>query len=64
MRYRVMMSIGIEARDDREALEHALKLEGLLKESYVRMAVAGAGLRLVEGDGQPVVHRPQREIRR
>ena len=61
MRYRVMMSIGIEARDDREALEHALKLEGLLKESYVRMAVTGAGIQLSDGDGSPTVHRPQRE---
>jgi hypothetical protein len=56
-----MMSIGIEARDDREALAHALKLEELLKESYVRMAVTGAGIRLADGDGRPVVHQPQRE---
>jgi len=57
------MSIGIEARDDREATAHALKLEGLLKEAYVRMAVTGAGIRLTDGDGKPVVHRPQREPR-
>jgi hypothetical protein len=60
-RYRVMMSIGIEARDDREAREHALKLEKLLKESYVRMAVVSSGIPLTQGDGQPVVHQPQRE---
>lgn len=54
-----MMSIGIEARDDREARQHALKLEELLRSPLVRMAVEGEGVRM-DGDGQPIVHQPQR----
>lgn len=58
MKYRVYMSIDIEARDDRQAHEHALKLAGLLKSPLVRMAVQGEGLRLLD---EPIVYQPQRE---
>lgn len=58
MKYRVTMSIEIEARTDREAREDALKLKELLKSPFVRMAVEGQGIRL-SGDGSPVVHAPQ-----
>lgn len=61
MRYRIMMSMVVEARDDREAHEYAKKLSDLLKTPLVRMAVDGEGIRL-SGDGQPVVHQPQREF--
>jgi hypothetical protein len=59
VKYRVLLSIEVEARNDLEATEYAKKLRGLLKSPFVRMAVEGEGIRLV-GDGSPVVHRPQR----
>ena len=62
MRYRIMMSIAIEARSDKEAHEHAVKLGELLKSPLVKMAVEGDGIRLSSGDGRPVVHQPKREI--
>ena len=57
MKYRVTMSIAIEAANDRQAHEYAVKLSKLLKSPFVRMTVEGEGIRL-SGDGQPVVHRP------
>ena len=62
MRYRIMMSMEIEARDDRQAHERALKLQELLKSPMVRMAVAGDGIQL-SGDGQPIAYQPQRATR-
>lgn len=61
MRFRVYMSVAIEARDDREAYECAVKLLELLKSPLVKMAVENAGIRL-SSDGRPVVHQPQREF--
>jgi hypothetical protein len=61
VRYRIAMGITVEARNDREARECALKLAELLKGPLVKMAVAGEGIQL-SGDGRPVVHQPQREI--
>lgn len=55
-----MMSILVEARNDRDALEQAKKLEALLKGPLVKMGIEGEGVRL-SGDGNPVVHQPQRE---
>lgn len=60
MRYRIAMSIEVEARSDAEAYKFAEKLAGLLKSPMVRMAVDGEGIKLA-GDGHPVVHMPQRE---
>lgn len=60
MKYRVTMSIEVEAGDDRHAYEVAKKLDGLLKTPLVKMAVAGEGIRLSGGDGKPIVHQPQR----
>lgn len=59
MRYRVMMSVQVEARDDREAQAYALKLKALLKNPLVRMQLESEGIRLTNGD--PTVHAPQRE---
>lgn len=59
MKYRVLLSIEVEARDDREAYASATKLRELLKSPFVRMAVEGEGIQL-SGDGRPVVHQPQR----
>ena len=61
VRYRIMMSMVVEARDDREAHEYATKLAELLRTPLVRMAVDGEGIKL-SGDGRPVVHQPQREF--
>lgn len=61
MKYRVAMSISIEARNDREAHERAVKLLELLKSPLVKMAVQAEDIQL-SGDGQPMVHQPQREI--
>jgi hypothetical protein len=55
--YRVAMSISIEATDDRQAREYAMKLSKLLKSPFVRIAVEGEGIRLA-GDGRPVVYQP------
>jgi len=60
MRYRVTMSIEVEAASDRQAHEHAMKLQELLKSPIVRMGVEGAGVRLSGGDGRVVVYQPQR----
>jgi hypothetical protein len=59
MRYRIMMSIEVDAVDDRQAHEYATKFSDLLKTPMVRMAVGGEGIRL-SGDGSPIVHQPQR----
>lgn len=60
MRYRVVMSIAIEAQNDRQAHEHAMKLKKLLESPIVRLTVEGDGIQLSDGDGRPVVHQPQR----
>ena len=62
MRYRIMMSVAVEAGNDRQAHEHAKKLAELLKGPLVKMAVESEGIRLSGGDGRPVVHQPQREF--
>ncbi len=61
MKYRVTMSIEVDAINDAQAHRYAEKLVGLLKSPLVRMAVADAEIKLA-GDGNPVVHMPQREV--
>lgn len=61
MRYRITMSITVEAGGERQARDQAKKLKELLKGPLVKMAVMGEGIQL-SGDGSPVVHQPQREI--
>ncbi len=58
MRFRIIMTVTVDALDDREAHAHAVQLQELLREPLVRMAVAGKGISLV---ADPVVHQPQRE---
>jgi len=60
MRYRIAMSIEVNAGSDMEAYQYAEKLAALLKSPMGRMAVESEGIRLA-GDGHPVVHLPQRE---
>lgn len=57
VRYRVFVSIEIDARSDQEAYEHAMKLGELLKSPFVKMAAQGEG---VELSGEAVVHQPKR----
>lgn len=54
-----MLSIEVNAANDREAVANAVKMRELLKSPLVRMAVEGDGIKLA-GDGNPVVHHPQR----
>jgi hypothetical protein len=61
MRYRIAMSIEVDAMGDRQAREYAVKLVELLKSPLVRMAVESEGIRL-SGDGRPIVHEPQRAV--
>lgn len=60
MKYRIYLSVEVEARHDSEAYEQALKLEGMLKSPLVKMATAQEGIRLAEEDGRPIVHAPLR----
>jgi hypothetical protein len=57
-----MMSVEVEARDDREAYVFAKKFADLLKGPLVRMTVENEGIRLAGNDGHPIVHQPQREF--
>jgi hypothetical protein len=55
------MSIEIEARGEREAQANVLELKKLLEEPFVRLTIQSKGIRLVNGDGRPVVYAPKRE---
>lgn len=61
MKYRIPMHVVVEARSDQEAHEVAKKLDKLLKEPMVRMAIRDEGIALAYGDGRPVVYAPARE---
>lgn len=56
MRYRVFMSVAIEARSYPEAYKNAKQLAELLESPVVKMAIQSNGIQLCE-EG-PVVHRP------
>ena len=60
MKYKVLMHVMIDARDDRDALVQANKLGELLKHPMVRMSITSEGVRLADGDGKPLVYQPQR----
>lgn len=55
------MSVEVDASDNREAFDCAMKLHELLRSPLVRMAVQSEGIRLSNGDGDPIVHQPQRK---
>lgn len=61
MRFRILVSIEVDAGSDQEADEHAKKLSKLLKNPLLRMQLESEGIRLVGDDG-PIVHQPQREF--
>ena len=62
MKYKVLMHVMIDARDDRDALHQASKLGELLKHPLVRTSITGEGVKLAGGDGQPLVYQPQRDV--
>lgn len=62
MRHKILMHIVVDTRDDQHALDVAKKLEKLLKEPMVRMAIKDEGIQLAHGDGRPVVYSPTREV--
>lgn len=62
MKYKMLMHFVVEARDEREANEVAVKLDKLLKTALVRMAIGSEGIRLADGDGKPVVYKPTRDV--
>jgi hypothetical protein len=57
MRYKILMHVEIDARDDHQAVDHANKLGELLKNPLVKMAIDGEGIRMI---GPPQVYMPQR----
>ena len=61
VRYKVFMHIVIDAPSDDQALNQAIKLNGLLRHPMVRMAIKDEGVQLADGDGQPLVYHPQRK---
>lgn len=61
MRYRVFVSIDVNARNYGHAFECAKKLDKLLKEPMLRMMLEGEGIQLFPEE-QPIVHRPTGEI--
>ena len=62
MKYKVLMHVMIDARDDRDALQQAGKLGALLKHPLVRASISSEGVKLAGGDGQPLVYHPQRDV--
>lgn len=58
VRYRILVSIEVQAADDRQAAAHARKLGELLKGPLVRMAVESEGVPLSNG-GDPIVYKPK-----
>jgi hypothetical protein len=59
VKFKVLMEMTIEARTPQEAIEHAVKLKALVQNPLVKMTLAGEGVTLAGGDGQPVVFTPQ-----
>jgi len=57
MRYRILLSVDVNANNDRQAADWAKKLGDLLKNPLVTMSIEGEGIRV---DGQPQVYQPQR----
>jgi len=57
MAHRILVSVDVDSRNDREAVEWAQKLDALLKNPMVRMAIESEGIRVT---GQQV-HQPMRK---
>lgn len=59
MKYRILIHVDVDVRDDQQATEQANKLGQLLKNPMVKMAIASEGIRTA---GEPVVYRPTRSV--
>lgn len=57
MKYKILLHVEVNARDDHQAVDLAHKLGELLKNPMVKMALEGEGIRPVS---DPVVYMPQR----
>jgi hypothetical protein len=58
MRFKIFMQVSVDARDERQAVDWAKKLEGLLKNPMAKMAIDGEGIRMI---GEPMALQPKRE---
>ena len=59
MRFAIFMKVAVDARDDRQAVDWAKKLEKLLKNPVAKMMVEDEGIRMV---GEPVALQPKPEV--
>lgn len=62
MRYRLTVSIEVEARSLDEAKANTHKLCALIKEPIVRLSIESEGIKLANGNGNPVAYNPQPAI--
>lgn len=58
MRYRIFVGVEVEESGAAQAYQTALKLEVLLKQPLVQMAISGEGIRLSGGESALIVHQP------
>lgn len=59
MRYRISLSIEVDAQGDAQSLEYARKLKQLLESPTTKMMVELEGIRL-SGNGRPTIYQPQK----
>ncbi len=59
MRYRISLSIEVDASGDAQSLEYARKLKELLASNNARMMLEIEGIRL-SGNGRPTIYQPKR----
>ena len=60
MTYRILVHVDVEATSQTEAEACARKLEELMRDPMLRMAILSAGIRLTDGNGRPIVYHPQK----
>jgi hypothetical protein len=58
MRYKIFMQLSVDARDERQAVDWAKKLEKLLANPMARMAIEAEGIRTI---GEPIALQPKPE---
>ena len=58
MRFAIFMKVAVDARDDRQAVDWAKKLEKLLKNPMATMAIEAEGIKML---GEPVALQPKPE---
>jgi len=58
LRFAIFMKVAVDARDDRQAVDWAKKLEKLLKNPMATMAIEAEGIKML---GEPVALQPKPE---